>query len=59
MVTSSTWQFPHTFWNGGTIGLAIDNTPIIWEQKTICSNGKVNEDEHKHREMRKKGRSKF
>jgi hypothetical protein len=32
----------------------MDNTPIIWEKKTICSNEKVNEHEHEHREMQKK-----
>ncbi len=26
MVTSDTQQFPHTFWNGGTIRLVLDNT---------------------------------
>jgi hypothetical protein len=35
----------------------MDYIPITWEKKTICSNEKVNEDEQKHREMQKKGRS--
>ncbi len=51
MVTSDTWQFPHTFWNGGAIRLVMDNTGVTWEKKTIFSNEKVNENEHKHREM--------
>jgi hypothetical protein len=29
----------------------MDNIPITWGKKTICSNEKVNEDEHKHKEM--------
>ncbi len=42
----------HTFWNGGVTKLVVDNTPITWKKKTICSNKKVNvnENEHKHRE---------
>jgi hypothetical protein len=38
------------FKNGGALGLAMDNILVIWKKKTICSNKKVNEDEHKHRE---------
>jgi len=56
MVTFATWQFSHIFWNGSTIGLTMDNISVIWE-KTISSNEKVNEDEHKHREMWKKGKT--
>jgi hypothetical protein len=54
MVTFATRQFQHTFWNGGATRLAMDNIPITWGKKTICSNEKVNEDEHKHKEMWKK-----
>jgi hypothetical protein len=59
MVTFAMWQFPHTFGNGGITRLTMDNTLVTWEKKTICSNEKVNEDEHKHREMWKKGKSIF
>ncbi len=52
MVTFPTWQFPHTFWNGGIVGLTMDK---LWSPgKKKSSNEKVNEDEHKHKEMWKK-----
>jgi uncharacterized membrane protein len=51
MVTFATWQFPHTFWNGSATRLVMNNTLVTWEKKTIWSNEKVNEDEHKHTEM--------
>ncbi len=35
MMTSTTWQFSHTFWNGGTIGLSMDNTPVTGEKKNV------------------------
>lgn len=42
MITSATWQFSHTFWNGGVITLAMDNTLITWEIKNKkCWNKKI------------------
>jgi hypothetical protein len=58
MVTFVTCQFPHFKKNGGTIGLAMDNTLITWEKKK-SSNKKINENEHKDKEMWKKSRSIF
>jgi hypothetical protein len=54
MVTFVTWQFPHIFKNGNTTRLAMNNTLFTWEKKTICSNEKINENEHKAKEMWKK-----
>jgi len=59
MVTFATWQFPHTFGNGQITMLIMDNILITWEEKITCSNKKVNENEHKHREMWKKGKAIF
>jgi hypothetical protein len=47
MVTSATWQFPHIFWNGGTIGASYgQHFGHLGKKK--CSNEKVNENEHTH-----------
>ncbi len=40
MMTSAIWQFPHTFWNGGIIKLAMDNTPITLTKKLLKQKGK-------------------
>jgi uncharacterized membrane protein len=56
-MTSNTWQVAHIFWNGGAIRLVMNNILVTWKKKTICSNKKVNEGEHKHKESVKKGRS--
>jgi hypothetical protein len=34
----------------------MNKTLVPWEKMTICSHEKVNENEHKHKEMLKKGR---
>jgi hypothetical protein len=30
MIIFVTKQFSYTFWNGGIIGLVMDNTPVTW-----------------------------
>jgi hypothetical protein len=40
MMTSTIWQFPHTFWNGGTVKLTMDNTLVTLEKKMLKQKGK-------------------
>jgi len=31
MMTSTTWQISHNFWNASVVGLAMDNTSVTWK----------------------------